>query len=162
MKQRPVHEAKNPLKTSIFWTTFLIIIFGLLGSVFAGWSIYRQTETSLKQRVETLAQALSRQELSSLEGFESDIMLAEYQRVKQELLDVRSVNQDVRFIYISTLRDGVVTFLVDSEAPDSDDYSAPGDQFLEATDEFKGVFDNQQTIIAVSYTHLTLPTTSRV
>ena len=53
--------------------------------------------------------------------------------VREPMARIRAANADARFVYLVALRGDHVVFLADAEAPDSPDYSAPGDEYTEAT-----------------------------
>ncbi len=67
-------------------------------------------------------------------GSDSDLVSPDYLALKDELIRVRSADPRVRFVYIMGQRpDGTVFFFADSEPPESEDYSPPGQVYPEAS-----------------------------
>lgn len=72
--------------------------------------------------------------LQRLNGSESDLASPDYLAVKEELIRVRDADPHIRFAYVLGQRpDETIFFFVDSEPPWSEDYSAPGDPYPEAS-----------------------------
>lgn len=116
--------------------------YALLGSIifvtcFISWYTYQQTKNnlsdSMRGRVTTLATALDPQMISNLHGFAGDADLSTYGNLKNKLITLHQINPDIRFIYLMSLRDGVVYFVADSEQPGSPDESPPGQAYTEAS-----------------------------
>ena len=73
-------------------------------------------------------------EVASLTGTPADLASPVYQAIKRELASVRSADPDLRFAYLIGQRpDGMFFFFVDSEPPESPDYSPPGQEYPEVT-----------------------------
>lgn len=91
-------------------------------------------ENNLLLRAQMIAVMLDRDDVRSLDGNERDLDKPAYDRLKLLLQQVRALNTDSRFVYIMGLNDMDQQFFnVDSEPAGSEDYSAPGDLYLEAT-----------------------------
>ena len=125
----------------------ILIVVGIIASLLAGLVVYRQARTSIERRVEGLAHSLLASELSMLSVNEGDLTNETYKSLKSRLEQIHDVNSDIRFIYLSTLVNDQVIFMVDSEDPSSEDYSAPGDVYEEPTVEFKSVFTTGVAIV---------------
>jgi len=130
-----------------FHTPALAVLAGLLFILGIGASFYTYItidsagRTHILDRAHTIAQMLPADSLSALTGTESDIENPVYLDLKTLLADVRSVNSDVRFIYlIGSLPDDTLFFYVDSEESHSEDYSPPGQTYEEAPQEMHDVF----------------------
>jgi len=79
--------------------------------------------------------------LQRLNGSESDLASPDYLAVKEELIRVRHADPHIRFTYVLGQRpDKTIYFVVDSEPPWSEDYSAPGDLYPEASAMMLDVF----------------------
>jgi signal transduction histidine kinase len=96
--------------------------------------------SSLVKRATTIAAGFPPDVLSTVSGVKTDIALQSYLDLKTALVRIRRANQDVRFIYVLGQREGDVFFYADSEDSSSDDYSAPGDIYHEATQEVRDGF----------------------
>ncbi|MFA6584710.1 MAG: hypothetical protein WCS77_10470, partial [Elusimicrobiaceae bacterium] len=130
-----VKRAMNFNKTRGLLTGVGIAATVLLGIFFARWTVYRadsERRAELLQKTQVLAGALDLDNIRSLSGNETDLEKPEYQQLKAQLAGVRSATPQCRFIYLSARKaDGRVFFLVDSESPDSKDYSPPGQLYEE-------------------------------
>ena len=79
--------------------------------------------------------------LARLNGTPGDLSSPAYIAAKQQLMRVRFADPPIRFVYLMKQRpDGTVVFLADSEPPDSEDYSPPGQEYPEASEEMRSVF----------------------
>ncbi len=138
-------------KTSLPWHWFLagmvaIAFCGELTCYQAGRQRDGQLRRQLLKRTQLASCALNFQQVQSLTGTEDDLGSDSYQRLKEQLISMRLADRDCRFIYLLALREGKVIFLIDSEPPSSDDYSAPGDPYDEASPELLGIFDRKQAM----------------
>ncbi len=91
--------------------------------------------------------ALNEETILELHGVIEDTATASYKTIKKHLTEIRAVQSEIRFIYLYTQRDGKIYFQADSEPVDSKDYSYPGQEYMEATDEDKRPFSDKQPII---------------
>ena len=107
---------------------------GLWLSQFVSEKMRLDEENNLLLRAQMIAVMLDRDDVRSLDGNERDLDKPAYDRLKLLLQQVRALNTDSRFVYIMGLNDMDQQFFnVDSEPAGSEDYSAPGDLYLEAT-----------------------------
>jgi signal transduction histidine kinase len=101
----------------------------------------RAEQDSLLKRSATVAAGLSPDVLSTVSGTEPDITSQSYLDLKTTLVRIRKANTDIRFVYIFGKRGEDVFFYADSEDSSSNDYSAPGDIYDEATQEVRDSFN---------------------
>jgi PAS domain S-box-containing protein len=95
-----------------------------------------------------VAEIVGSNEVLSLTGTSADLESSAYRNLKAQLSIVRHVNPAIRFLYLTGLkRDGSVFFFVDSESPDSEDYSAPGQIYEEASEAFKASFRSIEGVV---------------
>ncbi len=97
----------------------------------ATWLSAREADRSLRadllQQASLVAAVIHVEHIAALHGTEADLASPEYQLLKDELVRVRLANPRYRFVYLMGLdTEGRVFFLVDSEPPESKDYSPPG------------------------------------
>lgn len=121
----------------------LMLIVGVMGIAYAaylGFSVHKAGKESLLTRTHTISQFITAKDIALLSGSEEDLNNPAYIKLKDKLVAIRSVNPDVRFIYLNGMRDEKVFFYVDSENVDSPDYSPPGQQYDEASDLVKKMF----------------------
>ncbi len=132
-------------KNQITWRVLLLIVLLILAGFTASWlTVYhvnlRMRKDVLKQ-LEMVVPIINIDYIKSLSGCEKDLQNINYLELKQLLSDIRGVDERIRFAYLMRLEpDGRVIFLADNEPPDSEDYSAPGDTFYEASEELLQVF----------------------
>lgn len=77
---------------------------------------------------------LQKEQVAAMSGTAEDLNRNNYQSVNQNLARLVKTRNPVRFAYILGEREGKMIFLVDSEPPDSPDYSPPGQIYEEATE----------------------------
>jgi PAS domain S-box-containing protein len=116
--------------------TILVVAVTILGftSEITGNNRDREMRELLLDRVRLGAAALNPEFITKLNRSSLDIGQEAYTLLKQRLAKMRSVDKDCRFVYLTALRDNQVIILVDSEPPDSKDYSPPGQVYQEADD----------------------------
>lgn len=120
-------------------TVIAIIVVGIGTSSF----VYREVDTNgrahILDRAAMVATLLPAEEIPNLSGSDADLDAPSYELVKRELMEARSANQDIRFLYLMGMRDGEVFFYADSESPSSEDYSPPGQVYEEVTPAMEAV-----------------------
>ena len=113
-----------------------VFVVGLGGGV---WTYHRAEKRALADLTASARQcavAFHGGQLNSLTGTRADLESPVYAEVKQRLMELRHVQESVRFVYLFRPRPGTggVVFLADSEPVGSEDISLPGDDFPEAVD----------------------------
>jgi PAS domain S-box-containing protein len=136
---------------------FLTVIFLFLSVLYLNfaWNRYQYMASAevikLAQSLETL---LHPEHIAKLNGRTEDIKKPEYVMIKASLERLTEKTEEIRFAYLMREKSGNLIFLVDSELPDSSDYSPPGQVYREASDiDFKP-FKTGETV-------LTSPATDR-
>ncbi len=119
----------------------LIIAIGL------GLSLWRVKQADTRLREDLVANAgivagtLDAGIISLLEGARSDLKSPVYEMLKGQLILIRTIFPECRFIYLTGKNTyGNVFFLIDSEEPGSPDESLPGDIYYEADPDLINVF----------------------
>ncbi len=130
---------------------FVLIFIGVSGSIFAGLRVNNQARDSLLKRARTVSYALPSDQIYQLKGDSTDANSLAYANLKKKLADIRQANNDVRFVYLTGKNNGQVFFYVDSESPDSKDYSPPGEIYSEASQAFSKSFDNGAAFVEGPY-----------
>ncbi|MFA5249483.1 MAG: ATP-binding protein [Candidatus Paceibacterota bacterium] len=141
----------NKIKSEYAWyypiIIILVIAIGIASTVYVYFSVDSTTKISLLQRTGTIASSLDPNSLENLSGSDADLASPGYIALKKKMTDIRSVNQDISFVYLTGIRDGEVFFFADSEDPLSSSYSPPGEVYFEATPTFKNVFVVGKSVI---------------
>jgi signal transduction histidine kinase len=130
-----------------------ISIIGLLSSYLVGSTIYHTNKNHLMDRAQTIAQAIPPQVIRMLAGDQSDLTNEAYIGLKLLLTSIREVNSDLEFVYLNGLRNGEVFFYVDSEEPESEDYSRPGEPYPEASVLMRSAFANNISVFEMERDH---------
>ena len=76
--------------------------------------------------------SLSKDNIKLLQAVPADENTAAYKAIKANLIGLAKSNNEIRFVYLYTQRDGKIYFMADSEPTNSKDYSPPGQLFGEA------------------------------
>ena len=142
-------QSTGPGKKRGLW---MIGVSALIGTALFTWFLLaradRQLRTDLLQQAQLVAQALNIDRIRALTATEADLANPHYQNLKERLIAVRAVNSNCRFIYLMGRGvDGAVFFFVDSEPPDSEDYSPPGQVYEEVTESILRVFDAKSAAV---------------
>lgn len=137
------------IKTRFSWyfPLFLIIIcsIGAVSSIYVYRSVNESLIKSLIYRAETISLALNSEEIAALKGDVSDTELKEYKELKDKLILIKAANKDSRFVYIMGMRNGELYFVADSENPESEDYSPPGQIYYEESPAFNNSFNSKSS-----------------
>lgn len=123
-----------------------LIIIVIIGGLFLSFKAYRAAYQSglesLKSRTDTIAATIDQYSILALSGDETDLYNEAYVYLKDKMYSISLANPDVRFVYIMGMRDGEMFFYVDSENPESEDYSAPGDIYSDESPALTDAFLN--------------------
>lgn len=150
--QQPEKQKTN---TMVFVLSVLILILLCVAFVVNTWNIsIRETEREAIQLAEAAEAGIPKFLLLKLSADSSDIHREEYKEIKHALTSISHLDNNIRFAYIIIKKAGKIYFLADSEPTDSVDYSFPGQEFTEASEEYYRPFSNGQT-------RLTEPTSDR-
>lgn len=130
------------MKPLVLLGVLLILAIGIVSSLYVFTQIDRTSREHILERAATIALAVPREDLGMLTGTEEDLGTPAYERVKEYLTQMRSVNRDARFLYlIGRGAEGELFFYADSEPAESSDYSPPGQVYYEATPGMFAVFE---------------------
>lgn len=125
---------------------FSIVAVSVAGIAYAaclGFFVHNSNKQNLITRANTIAQFISVEDIKVLSGSEKDLENPAYLKIKDRLMSLRVLNPDARFIYLNGVKRGKIFFYVDSEDPESEDYSPPGQQYDEASSLMKGMFKSK-------------------
>lgn len=128
----------------------LVIVITVLSTMLTLHFFRTQKISSLGQRATSFAVALGTSEIVQLSGDETDLTNDSYISLKDKLIKLQSYNSDTRFVYIMGKKDSEVFFYADSENPDSEDYSPPGQVYTEASPVIHEVFSTGKIQTEVS------------
>jgi len=125
-----VASARSPDRLYLWLSAALLAAALLAGWQFVGF-VVRTSDRLESERIlalaRTAAATLESASIASLRGTAADVGTPYFDAVRSELRRARDVNPDFRFVYLMRAIDSKLVFLADAEAPESPDYSAPGD-----------------------------------
>ncbi|MBP9771490.1 MAG: HAMP domain-containing histidine kinase [Candidatus Pacebacteria bacterium] len=142
-----VTELKKSPYDRYRYIVLALILFGIMFAWLVATLVVRNQRESLAERAGTIAATINESEIQPLTASEADIGTPAYEDLKQSMQRIKVANQDVRFVYAFVLQGNDIVFLGDSEDPDSEDYSAPGDVYYEATPALRSIFRTKQTVV---------------
>jgi diguanylate cyclase (GGDEF)-like protein/PAS domain S-box-containing protein len=129
---------------SHLWVGLGLFLVGLLAAALFTGFVTRTGDRFERERVLSLARTaaatLESPRIAALQGSPADIGSAGFDGVRDELRRARDVNPDFRFVYLMRPAGDELVFVADAEAPESADYSAPGDVYDGPSDELWRVF----------------------
>ncbi len=129
-----MNKSKNSTGSSFWYITLVVVVLaGAAATAYVALTTSGSIKESLKQRTESMAELIRADELGTLQGSDADLSSPAYQNLKENFISIRESNSDISFIYILTLRNSgqEAFFTIDSEPPESEDYSPPGQTYEE-------------------------------
>ncbi|MDD5129448.1 MAG: PAS domain S-box protein [Candidatus Omnitrophica bacterium] len=128
-----------------------VLIFLLAGIVFVGVIVFledRNSRNELLLQAKLVEKAIGSRRVLNFSGSQADLESPNYNHLKEQLISIRSVNPECRFIYLLGKHpDGRIFFFVDSEPAGSGDYSPPGQIYDEASVYFHKIFLSGKNIV---------------
>ncbi|NCA82318.1 MAG: PAS domain-containing sensor histidine kinase, partial [Opitutae bacterium] len=95
----------------------------------------RLLRADLLLQARLVAQAVDLNAVRALAGTDADLASPDYWRLKNQLMSIVQANPKCKWFYLMGRKtDGTVFFFVDSEAPDVEDASPPGQLYEEASE----------------------------
>jgi len=122
-----------------FFCGTVIVLLGIAGWGGADLVGHNQDQSMRQQilaRTKIAAATVLAGDVSALHWNESDLTNPAYVKLKALMMSMRQANADLRFVLLAGLREQKAYFLVDSEKPESEDYSPPGQSYDEATTDY--------------------------
>lgn len=117
--------------------------------IYNTWSIsIKEIEDEAIQLANAAAAGIQKSSVAKLSGKPRYVGLSEYIEIKNSLSNLVKLDNDIRFAYLYVYKNDKIYFLADSEPTDSKDYSPPGQEFTEATQEFFLPFRTGHTLLS--------------
>jgi PAS domain S-box-containing protein len=125
----------------IIIAVIIILVSGFFLTLWAAQAEDNRLRTQLLTETRLAEQGIPVSQVARLTGSETDLMSQDYRLLKAQMAKIRSIAPLVRFTYLMGRRpDGSIFLFIDSEQPDSEDYSPPGEEYPEASDILKNTF----------------------
>lgn len=125
----------------------LVVAAGWLGMSLAVKSVEAELKNKLLLRAATASAIVSHERIEHLAAAAADKGSPDYEYLRGQLMAARSLNPDCRFVYLLKQVDGRTVFLMDSEPETSPDYSAPGSDYPEASDDLRNIFSQGNSLV---------------
>lgn len=122
----------------------LVGVGGIIYAAYLSFSVYHSNKENLITHTNTLAQFISAKDIAILSGSEDDLNNPAYIKIKNQLMSLQSVDTEARFIYLVGIKRDKIFFYVDSEDPQSEDYSNPGQEYYEASEMMRSLFTTKE------------------
>jgi len=126
----------DTMTRDIRWWQLIAVCILIAGVILTVWSAQQQDQSmrnDLLIKTNIAKTGISTGQLESLTGSAADLASPEYLAVKTQLKKIRDTDQSLRFAYlIGQRQDGTIILYADSEPPESEDYSPPGQVYTEA------------------------------
>ncbi len=123
----------------------------LAGALFVGWLVMRADHAmraDLLLQARLVAQSLNVDRVKALTGTEADRASLDYQQLKTQLMSIGSANPSCKWLYLMGRKPaGDLFFFVDSESPEVEDASPPGQVYEEAPPGYRTVFDRKESSV---------------
>jgi len=134
----------------IRWWQIIAVCILIAGVILTFWSAQQQDQSLrdvLLTKTSIAKAGISTEQVTALNGSAADITLPEYKALKVQLEKIRASDPEIRFAYLMGQReDGTVIFYADSEPPESENYSPPGQVYTEATALILTAFSDKEPI----------------
>jgi len=121
----------------------IILISGFFLTQMIGRYMENKEKEYVLYQTQFAAASIDVEKVKTLYWSEEDLNNESYLELKKTLMNLRPSNPDCRFVSLMGLKENGLYVLIDSEPPDSEDYSPPG-QFYEEADEMLIDFYKQQ------------------
>jgi len=144
------------MKREIKWWQVIALVILFTGAYLTIW-FAQQQDLSMRNdlfiKTNFAKTGVSDEKISALTGNSSDLALPEYQTLKIQLQKIRMTDPAIRFTYLmGQKQDGTIIFYADSEPPESEDYSPPGQEYTEASPAVRSVFTTGNAVVEGPYT----------
>jgi PAS domain S-box-containing protein len=127
---------------------FILVVLGGLLITTTYRDADQQHRVALLNQATLITESLNPALITQLTGTDADLSSPAYQTLKHQLMLMRQAHHQCRFVYLMSRRpNGEVYFLVDSEPPESEDYSPPGQVYHEADEVEAALFDNGSSLV---------------
>jgi len=137
----------NKLRVALAILFILLLILGPIYINYAWAKTIREASARAIVIAKTAEVSLNEETVKQLRAVSEDVGTNAYEHIKQSMMELISVNPEVRFAYLYTLRRGVLYFMADSEPVGSESYSPPGQGYTEANIEYYKPFEDGNVLI---------------
>jgi len=126
---------------------FLFAILGICFILYSWRQIVIEKSNNIVLLCESIEAALPKDVINKLEAAPNDIEKNEYRLIKKTLTDIVLINKNARFAYLYTQKNEKIYIIADSESEESKDYSPPGQEYTEASIDYKRPYTDGIVIV---------------
>lgn len=145
MKKTSQQEKRISKIFHIVMFAYLVACFFIMNAIYRNY--YEAEKSNIINYAESTKIFINTKDIKTLNVDLSDIENESYQFLKKNLVDLKQSRNNIEFAYLMKKIDDRIYFLVDSEDPDSKDYSYPGQLYFEATPNDFEPFLSKQTVV---------------
>lgn len=145
MKKTSQQEKRISKIFHIVMFAYLVACFFIMNAIYSNY--YESEKNNIIDYAESTKLFINTKDIKTLNVDLSDIENESYQFLKTNLVDLKQSRSNIEFAYLMKKIDDRIYFLVDSENPDSKDYSYPGQLYFEATPTDFEPFLSKQTVV---------------
>ncbi len=145
MKKTSQQEKRISKIFHIIMFAYLVACFFIMNAIYRNY--YEAEKSNIINYAESTKIFINTKDIKTLNVDLSDIENESYQFLKKNLVDLKQSRNNIEFAYLMKKIDDRIYFLVDSEDPDSEDYSYPGQLYFEATPTDFEPFLSKQTVV---------------
>ena len=132
-----------------------LFLAGIIFSIFIGaiYSYYSVKNYKLQAKdeaiglAESVASFIDPYQVEALNADISDVDSSAYKTMKSGITEFKKHNPEIDYAYLFRLKDGKLYFMVDSEAPEAEGYSPPGQEYYETTEQDVLPFSTGEAIL---------------
>ena len=129
-----------------------VLISGWLFTGFVGRNSDQRIRKDILNQTAFATAALNPEHVKRLTGTLADLKHPEYIRLRQQLMDMKRANPQLRWLYVMFLRGGEIPFAVDSIQEGEFGHTNPGVNYKRPPKELFNVFKTGQSITVGPYT----------
>ena len=134
----------------------LLVVLAVSGSLYMYYvwnSSINETSKQALKIATTAGSSLNGEMLKKLNALPEDLGTEAYESIKKRLMEIVSINSEIRFAYFYTQKAGKIYIMADSEPVDSEDYVPPGLEYTEADKLFYKPFEDEKALITEPITN---------
>ncbi len=135
------------MKKYFFVSYIILAVFGFFLIHYTWTSSIAETNNQALKIAKTTASLLDDGMLKELRGMPEDEGTPAYESIKERLITIPQLYDNIQFAYLYTQKNNDLYFMVDSEPGDSEDLSPPGQVFTEASKTDSQPFKDGNSII---------------
>jgi PAS domain S-box-containing protein len=148
---RARERASTVVERSLVVAVLVVLACGWVITGWVGRSADAQARSDLMKRTAVSAAAINPTRLEHLTATRADVGTADYQRLRQQLMQMEGASPDVRWFYLMGLRGQDIIFTVDSVPKSDPNHAEPGVKYQQPPAGLPAVFTGGQKLTIGPY-----------